>query len=153
VTPAPDAPVERWPLSRLLITASRLVEHDIAVQLRPYNLTHASFGVLAIVQAAPTSQRELAHATRVEEQTISQTVDRLERMGMVTRERDPADRRRFLVTVTGVGRRAFRHATRKDRAEQALAGLPEAEHLRQSLAELIRRMGGEAYVPAEEAQT
>ena len=30
VTAERDAPVEQWPLSRLLITASRLVEHDIA---------------------------------------------------------------------------------------------------------------------------
>jgi DNA-binding MarR family transcriptional regulator len=152
VTTTPAAPVESWPLSRLLITASRLVEHDIADQLRPYNLTHASFGVLALVQLSPISQRDLAHATRVEEQTISQTVDRLERLGMVTRERDPNDRRRFLITVTGVGRHAFRHATRHDRAEQALEGLPEAEHLRAALAELIRRLGGEGFVPTAEAE-
>lgn len=146
----PDAPVETWPLTRLLITASRLVEHDIADQLRPYNLSHATFGVLALVQAVPHSQKDLARATRVEEQTISQTVDRLERLGMVTRERDPADRRRFLVTVTEVGRQAFRGATRKDHAEQALAGLPEAETLRSSLATLIKRWGAEGYVPAQE---
>mgnify|MGYP000943004516 CR=1 FL=1 len=77
---------QEWPLSRLLITASRLVEHDIALQLRPYNLTHAGFGVLTLIHPHPMSQRELARATHVEEQTISQTVDRLERMGMVTRE-------------------------------------------------------------------
>ena len=147
-----DAPVENWPLSRLLITASRLVEHDIAEQLRPYHLTHASFGVLALVSLGPLSQRDLAHATRVEEQTISKTVDRLERMGMVSREKDPDDRRRFLVTMTATGRRAFRQAIRHDHAEQALAGLPEAEHLRSSLAALIRALGGEGYVPAVEPE-
>jgi DNA-binding MarR family transcriptional regulator len=150
VTNAPDAPVESWPLTRLLITASRLVEHDIAAQLRPYRLSHATFGVLAMVQSAPHSQKELAQATRVEDQTISQTVDRLERMGMVRRERDPGDRRRFLITVTEAGREAFRHATRKDHAEQALEGLPEADALRAGLATLIRRLGGEGYVPAQE---
>ncbi len=113
VTVDRDVPVEQWPLSRLLITASRLVEHDIAVDLRPYHLTHASFGVLALVQGGSMSQRQLAAATRVEEQTISQTVDRLERMGMITREKDPADRRRSLITVTESGRAAFRHATRQ----------------------------------------
>lgn len=142
--------MDDWPLSRLLITASRLVEHDIADELRPYNLTHASFGVLALVHARPLSQREIARSSRVEEQTISQTVDRLERMGMVTRERDPHDRRRFLVTATGVGKRAFRHATRKDHAEQVMAGLPEGDHLRAGLMELIRRLGGEGFVPAQE---
>lgn len=139
-----------WPLSRLLITASRLVEHDIAAQLRSLHLTHASFGVMALVHRTPMSQRELAQATRVEEQTISKTVNRLERMGMVARERDPRDRRRFLVTATALGRKTFRQATRKDRAEQALAGLPQEQALRSSLAELIRRLGGEQFVPAEE---
>ena len=152
VTSAPDVPVEQWPLTRLLITASRLVEHDIATDLRPFNLTHASFGVLALVQRNPLSQRELADATRVEEQTISQTVDRLERMGMVRRDKDPEDRRRFLVTATDDGVAAFRHATREDRAEQALEGLPEADNLRLSLAALIRRLGGHDYVPAVEPE-
>ncbi|HRY08947.1 MAG: MarR family transcriptional regulator [Actinobacteria bacterium] len=146
----PDAPVQTWTLSRLLITASRLVEHHIAEQLRPYHLTHASFGVLALVSRGPISQRELAHATRVEEQTISQSVDRLERLGMVTREKDPTDRRRFLVTMTDAGREAFRQATRHDHAEQALAGLPEADQLRSALSTLIEAMGGQEYVPAEE---
>ncbi len=145
----PDAPVETWALSRLLITASRLVEHDIAAEMRPLGLTHATFGVLALVQSMPHSQKELAAATRVEEQTISQTVDKLERMGMVTRERDPHDRRRFLITVTIQGQQAFSHATRRDHAEQALAGLPEADVLRASLATLIQRLGGQGYVPAE----
>jgi DNA-binding MarR family transcriptional regulator len=149
---SPPAALEHWPLSRLLITASRLVEHDIAVELRPYQLTHASFGVLALVHNAPMSQRELARTTRVEEQTISQTIDRLERMGMVTRERDPHDRRRFLVTASDQGTAVFREATRQDRAEQALEGLPEAGHLRLALAALIRRLGGEDYVPAVEPE-
>ena len=131
---------QEWPLSRLLITASRLVEHDIALQLRPYNLTHAGFGVLTLIHPHPMSQRELARATHVEEQTISQTVDRLERMGMVTREPDPDDRRRFLVTATPAGKRAFRNATRKNRAEQVLTGLPEADQLRAGLIAVIREL-------------
>lgn len=149
MTTTPDAPLESWALSRLLITASRLVERDIAHQMRPLGLTHATFGVLALVQYTPHSQKEIAAATRVEEQTISQTVDKLERMHMVTRERDPEDRRRFLITVTEVGRQAFAHATRQDHAEQALTGLPEAEALRVGLSTLIQRLGGQDYVPVQ----
>lgn len=145
-----DQEVEDWTLSRLLVTATRLVEHDIAGQLRPHGLTHAGFGVLAIVQQSPVSQREIAAATRVEEQTISRTVDRLERLGLVTRERDPADRRKFLVTLTPKGRRTWRAATRHDLAETALNELPEADDLRRGLAALIRRLGATDYVPATE---
>lgn len=146
----PDDRVEDWALSRLLVTASRLVEQDISTQLRPHELTHAGFGVLALVQRAQLSQREIAEATRVEEQTISRTVDRLERLGMVTREHDPNDRRRFLVTVTRHGRATFRAATRHDLAEEVLTGLPEADALRLALATLIRRLGGEGFVSLDE---
>ena len=145
-----DSPVEEWALSRLLVTASRLVEHDIAGQLRPHDLTHAGFGVLALVHHAPLSQRQIASATRVEEQTISRTVDRLERLDMVRRQRDPADRRRFLITATRRGRATFAQATRHDLAEEALRDLPEAETLRIALATLIRRLGAEGYVPGHE---
>lgn len=139
---------QQWPLSRLLITASRLVEHDIASNLRPLHLTHASFGVLALVDREPLSQRALAQATRVEQQTISQLVDRLERDGMVTRERDPNDRRRYLVTVTASGRRAVRRATTLDQADKILDGLPQSHQLRASLVALIERLGGRDDVPA-----
>lgn len=145
-----DAPVEEWALTRLLVTASRLVEHDIAAQLRPHDLTHAGFGILALVQQAPMSQREIATASRVEEQTISRTVDRLERLGMVRREKDPDDRRRYLITTTQDGRRTFRQATRHDLAEDVLGELPEAEALRSALSTLINRLGGAGFVSLDE---
>ncbi|MEZ5184427.1 MAG: MarR family transcriptional regulator [Candidatus Nanopelagicales bacterium] len=145
-------PIEQWPLSRLLITAGRLVERDIARELRPYHLSHASLSVLSLVQGQPLSQRALAQATRVEEQTVSQTVDRLERMGLVTREKDPADRRRFMITVSAAGAAVLRRAAGKDHAEQALRDLPEAEHLRSSLLTLLRRFDAEDLVAAAEPQ-
>lgn len=152
-TPPGDDPLEEWALARLLVTASRLVEHDIAAQLRPHDLTHAGFGVLALAQRTPLSQRDIAAATRVEEQTISRTVDRLERLGMVERKRDPSDRRRFLVAATDHGRSSFRQATRHDLAEQVLSELPEAQHLRSALIALIRRLGAEDFVPLSEPGT
>ncbi|MEZ5115202.1 MAG: MarR family transcriptional regulator [Candidatus Nanopelagicales bacterium] len=144
--PADDSP-ESWTLSRLLVTATRLVEHGIAEELRPYGLTHAGFGVLAMVHPGPLSQREIAHRARVEEQTVSRTVERLERLDLVRRSRDPHDRRRVLVEPTAAGRRAFRAATRHDRAEELLAELPDPEGFRAQLATLVRRLGGEDAVP------
>ena len=42
----------------------------------------------------------------VEEQTVSKVLDRLERAGYVTRERDTADRRRLVVRRSQAGERA-----------------------------------------------
>src|SRR5687768_13350845 len=60
-------------------------------------------------------------------------VDRLEALGLVRREADPADRRRAMVALT-------------DRAEEVLAGLSaihraELRRLRPSLAALLQRLG------------
>lgn len=145
-----DIPVDEWALTRLLVTSSRLVEHEISTQLRPLGLTHAGFGILALLQGGAMSQREIAVATRVEEQTISRTVDRLERLGMVERTRDPGDRRRFLVATTAGGNRVFREATQHDLASDLLTGLPEADALRTALIALIRGLGGEDFVSLEE---
>ncbi len=53
----------------------------------------------------PLTQRELAGRVQVEEQTLSRTVERLERSGYLVRERDPHDRRRNVVSLTEPGRR------------------------------------------------
>ena len=143
----PDDPPEDWTLSRLLVTATRLVEHGIAQSLRPHGLTHAGFAVLALAQQQPLTQRELAHRARVEEQTISRTVERLERLGMVRRSRDPNDRRRLLVQPTPAGLGAFRAATRHDAAAELLADMPDVQSFRAQLAYLVRRLGGENSAP------
>jgi DNA-binding MarR family transcriptional regulator len=145
-----DDPVEQWPLTRLLVTASRIVEHDMSAHLRPRDLTHAGFGVLALLQRGPRSQREIATATRVGEQTISRTVDRLVRLGMVTRETDSGDRRRHVITVTPQGRRTFRQATSRDPVEEALEHLPDREALREALTALIHQWDGAGFVSLDE---
>lgn len=96
-----------WPTGRLLSTAARLVEQRWNEALARYGLNHAGFGVLAHLMGGPLSQHEVAALTKVEDQTISRTLDRLERQGHVRREPDPADRRRRVVHVTTEGRTAF----------------------------------------------
>ena len=97
----------RWATGRLLSTAARLVEHRWNEGLARFGLTHAGFGVIAHLMTGPLSQHEIAGLTKVEDQTISRTLDRLERQGHIAREQDSTDRRRRIVTVTGTGREAF----------------------------------------------
>jgi DNA-binding MarR family transcriptional regulator len=133
-----DAPggMDAWPTGRLLSTAARLVEHAWAQALDERGLTHAGIIALHLLDAGPLSQTELARLARVENQTMSRTVERLEREGLVAREPDPADRRRQVVTRTAAGVEAWT-ATRTLEAE-VFPELGDQATLRSTLLEIIR---------------
>ncbi|WP_211331728.1 MarR family winged helix-turn-helix transcriptional regulator [Frondihabitans australicus] len=103
--PGPD--MTTWPTGRLLSMASRLVEHTWIERLAEAGLTHAGLIALDLLQPGPASQRDLATRARVQEQTMSRTLERLERDGLVSRAQDPADRRRTLVASTPAGTTAW----------------------------------------------
>jgi DNA-binding MarR family transcriptional regulator len=68
-----------------------------------------------------TGQRELGEAMGVDPSVLVTLLNPLEAGGFVSRERDPADRRRHVVTLTAAGRRHFESATRAQReAEDAM---------------------------------
>jgi MarR family transcriptional regulator, organic hydroperoxide resistance regulator len=69
---APD--LDDWSLGRLLSTAARLIEHDWNDWLAKHDLTHAGLLALQALQGGPLTQRQLAAANRVEEQTMSRVV-------------------------------------------------------------------------------
>ncbi|MGC7094339.1 MarR family winged helix-turn-helix transcriptional regulator [Amycolatopsis lurida] len=62
------------------------------------------------LDAEPRSQRQLAVLCRVTDQTMSRTIERLQRNGFVARENDVADRRRTIVRLTAAGRRVLTSA-------------------------------------------
>ncbi|HET9650155.1 MAG TPA: MarR family transcriptional regulator [Microlunatus sp.] len=102
-----SAPIEDWSLGRLLSTAARMVEHQWNAWLAQHELTHAGFLALHTLGSGPLTQRQLAAASQVEEQTMSRVLDRLERTGHVSRSRDATDRRRVLVERTELGERTY----------------------------------------------
>ena len=124
-----------------------MVEHHHAQHLRAWDLTNAGFIVLALLLPGPLTQREIAHRAMVEEQTISRTVERLERQGYVARHRDQADRRRILVAGTREGLLAVRQASRTDVVEEALGGASDLARLKSQLAAVIRRLHPEGIAP------
>jgi DNA-binding MarR family transcriptional regulator len=118
---APDPVSEdpaQWPLGRLLLAVSHQVEQEWNAYLRAWDLNHAAFPVLLHLLAGPRTQRELAAASRVREQTMSRVLARLERQGYVVRAGDPADRRRRSVAATDAGREAALQAARLAPAER-----------------------------------
>ncbi|MFJ4295324.1 MarR family winged helix-turn-helix transcriptional regulator [Curtobacterium sp. NPDC089689] len=124
-----------WPMGRLLAAAARRVERDWDERLREIGLPHA--GLIAIdilIRTGPTGADTIARVARVQPQTMSRTLERLERDGLVERSPHPDDRRRRVVTVTDAGRAAWDTAKHVEREV-----LPEDEHLRQALAAIIGR--------------
>ncbi|MBO3084130.1 MarR family winged helix-turn-helix transcriptional regulator [Cellulomonas fengjieae] len=134
--PASPDPAQ-WPVGRLLSAASRRVERDWNAHLANWDLNHASLPVLAHLQRGPMSQRELAAACGVTEQTTSRVLARMERTGYVTRSPHPDDRRRHVIAITDAGRQAFIVSADRDLAENLVTRdltAEQAEQLRRLLA-------------------
>jgi DNA-binding MarR family transcriptional regulator len=83
----------------------------------------------SLAEAAPLSQRELAERLRLEKSTVSRLVAGLERRGCVVRQRDPANRRLYQVTLTGPGRGLVRglRAAMRERHRRLLSALTSGE--------------------------
>jgi len=114
--PASRDPAQ-WPSGRLLSAAARRVERDFNAHLATWDLNHASLPVLVHLSSGPLSQRELAAACGVTEQTTSRVVARMERTGYVTRTPHDQDRRRLVLTITDAGRAALAVASDPGPAE------------------------------------
>ncbi|GAA2752167.1 MarR family winged helix-turn-helix transcriptional regulator [Amnibacterium kyonggiense] len=129
-----------WPTGRLLSTAARLVEHAWAERLETVGLTHAGLIALHLLGDGARSQTDLARAARVQLQTMARTLERLERHGHVTRERDDADARRVLVSRTPAGAALLDEAQRLE--SEALPPVSDPAALRTLLLEVVRSASG-----------
>lgn len=138
---ADEDDVAAWPTGRLLALAARLTSHAWNVEIAPYGVNHAGVAVLAQLRHQPLPQREVAVRCQVEEQTLSRTVERLERAGYVRRHRDDVDRRRVLVERTPAGEEVLAAIRRLDSEVSAvLDGVEDPELFRRQLAQVVRQL-------------
>ncbi len=94
-------------LAKLGQVSFRLQEAALA----PLNLRVRHFSVLqALADRGPSGQLELGRYLRIDPATMAAVLDDLGRMGAVSRERAPEDRRRYIVTLTPEGRGFLRQA-------------------------------------------
>jgi DNA-binding MarR family transcriptional regulator len=128
--------IAAWPTGRLLSTAARLVEHAWADALEKQGLTHAGLIALHLLDAGPLSQTELAKRARVQTQTMSRTIERLEREGFVARESDASDRRRQVVSRTSAGRAVWERTSELE--AEIFPKLDDQDALRATLLGIIR---------------
>ena len=111
--------------------------------LEPLGLNVKHFAVITFIrhEAEPgLSQQAIGERLRIDRTTMVSLIDDLERAGYLKRERNPDDRRAYVIALTAAGRKA------QARAEEALDAhavrffgqLPEPE--RQELHRLLTRL-------------
>jgi DNA-binding MarR family transcriptional regulator len=100
---------------------------DLPIEIRHYGV------MVALDELGPTSQQALTTAMSVSATMVTQIVDDLERIGLIERRRNPADRRSYTVTMTAEGKRVL---ARGRRLAETLA-IPGDEELRPLLRKLV----------------
>lgn len=146
-------PQGQWPTGRLVSAVARRIERDWNAHLAHWDLNHASLPVLYLLAGGPRSQRELAGASGVTEQTMSRIIARLERTGYIERHAHDHDRRRHEVVLTDVGRRTLAEAGDPRVAEQmSIRGLTAEQvvQLREILAVMMSQRPREDDPSADE---
>jgi DNA-binding MarR family transcriptional regulator len=114
----------------LLRDTSRAVLRDTAALLEPHGITLPQYFVLRELWQEPgTTQRELAQRVGVAEPAMVATLDALEGLGLVARERSTRDRRKTQVALTerGTAFRATFLGYAQDVLERALDGVTDDE--------------------------
>jgi DNA-binding MarR family transcriptional regulator len=133
---------------------------DLAAQLRvtigglvrKFKQSHAD-GDLTMSETAtlsqldrggPATSSELARRDRISPQSMGTTIAALEQRGLIARDRDPADGRRVVLSLTDAGRRVIRdrRGARTERIARALDGGFTADELAQlrAAAPLLQRL-------------
>ncbi len=114
-----------------------------------HNLKPRQFQILGLLyDRGGLAQRELVQMMSVDPSILVTLLNPLEASGLVTRERDPADRRRHLVTLTRAGERQLRSAARaQQKTETALFASLSSEQHRQLASLLLALRDGLAADP------
>ena len=132
----PDPPTHVRDGYVLLTTAARLVQRRLDDALAPLGLTRAAVIALQAVSPRPMNQEQLAAVIHVQSQTLGRVVARLEARGLVTRKRNPHDRRQLQVEITDAGESTLR-AAREAEAAAVPADFGEWETLRDQLSQFV----------------
>lgn len=108
--------------------------------LEPLGLTHPQYLVLlALWEQSPRTVRAIAEALHLEPPTLTPLLKRLERIGYVTRGRNPANERELSVELTEQGRALRRRAEQVPGQIVERLGLPieVLEDVRDRLTQLL----------------
>ncbi|MBL4691996.1 MAG: MarR family transcriptional regulator [Magnetovibrio sp.] len=114
----------------LIAYAQKLSHRALGERLKAHGVTVAQWAVLVVLwENDGLSQKELSERVAVETPTLSRTLDRMERVGLVLRDRNEKDRRIVHVRLTQYGSSLWRDLVPEAEANlaQALNGFNEQE--------------------------
>jgi len=114
----------------LITYAQKLLHRSLGDRLQNHGITVAQWAVLVVLwETDGLAQKELSERVAVETPTLSRTLDRMERDGLVKRERNVQDRRQVHVNLTEHGAALWRDLVPEAEAnlERALDGFDDHE--------------------------
>jgi DNA-binding MarR family transcriptional regulator len=102
----PFATLEHEAILGLMRTAA-IVDHSMDEMLRPFGITATQFNVLRILRGAGQQGlcgREVGERMITRVPDVPRLLDRMEKAELISRERDPNDRRHVTARITAKGR-------------------------------------------------
>lgn len=125
-------------------------DQQLAKSLRPFRLSVPQWRVLAaLVDLGTCTINRLSDLTVVDRTTLSRTLDRMEKNGLVARKRVEADKRSYEMRLTAGGRAMFRRIwpVMSYHNARAIAGLSQREMAQ--LRAIIQKMIANVAIPPE----
>lgn len=125
----------------LVTQAQRMLHRGLGLKLQQHGVTVAQWTVLIeLWEVDGLTQKDLSDRAAVETATLSRTIDRMERDGLVKRVRSETDRRQVHVYLTDLGAGLWRQLVPEAEAmlDQAMQGFSEDEE--ESLRGLLKRL-------------
>ena len=109
--------------------------------LSQYDLTQVQFYALLWLADGPKNMKELSSDLLCDPSNMTRVATILERKGLITRQRDPNDRRAINLNLTDAGRRLCQEAKQQHEVytQQRMSGLNETE--RNTLLTLLNKLG------------
>jgi DNA-binding MarR family transcriptional regulator len=98
-----------------VMRAQQILLAQVDAVLKPYGLTFARYEALVLLtfsKAGELPLSKIGERLMVHPTSVTNTVDRLERAGLVARRPNPLDGRGVLASITGQGRQVVEKATK-----------------------------------------
>jgi DNA-binding MarR family transcriptional regulator len=133
-------------MASILRTAA-LLDHQLSEVLKPYGITTTQYNVLRILRGAGPRGlcgREVGERLISAVPDVSRLLDRMEEMGLISRERDPDDRRHVTARLSDKGHGVLEKTTpRLETVEKSRFGQFDSEEVQRLIDALADLRGVE----------